>query len=142
MQSDEVELRQLAAGVVQRCFRSFQLRRLYKFYRDLIREREKGDAATLLRMVNPQVRFARATSEEPHACTSLLVNRIAFVCVSEVSVRPRPSCRKLGWPRTRRLGRTSVCALGVYSFPLLSITRSSRTGRLLTWELLLHATTS
>lgn len=96
--------RQLAAAVIQRCWRSCQLRRLYRFYRDLIREREKGDAATLLRMVNPKasrLRWLLCTPEVPSPeSLPLLMNAaerpatsIALICRD----RSGPSDSQAAW---------------------------------------------
>mmetsp|Transcript_42038 Transcript_42038/g.108196 ORF Transcript_42038/g.108196 Transcript_42038/m.108196 type:complete len:86 (+) Transcript_42038:173-430(+) len=38
---------------IQRTFRSFLNRRIFRYYRDLIRFREKGEPGQLLRYINP-----------------------------------------------------------------------------------------
>mmetsp|Transcript_23029 Transcript_23029/g.75059 ORF Transcript_23029/g.75059 Transcript_23029/m.75059 type:complete len:395 (-) Transcript_23029:67-1251(-) len=42
------------AGRIQRAWRSYTSVRIYRYYRDLIRFRERGDPAVLLRSINPQ----------------------------------------------------------------------------------------
>ena len=107
---EQEEARQLAAAVVQRCWRSFQLRRLYRFYRDLIREREKGDAATLLRMVNPQASLA---------CQKLLFNR-----QEAVKEDPLQSCADLPAPDQQRVHAQCAFVAALLLIRLLSVQSS------------------
>jgi hypothetical protein len=50
----EVERRARAAACIQRAFRQFMDRRIFRFYRDLVNFRLRGDNLTLLRSINPR----------------------------------------------------------------------------------------
>ncbi|KXZ45887.1 hypothetical protein GPECTOR_49g471 [Gonium pectorale] len=44
----------MAARIIQTAWRSFRNRRIFNYYRDLIRFRERGDPRELLRVINPR----------------------------------------------------------------------------------------
>ncbi|GFH16748.1 uncharacterized protein HaLaN_13232, partial [Haematococcus lacustris] len=43
-----------AARIIQRAWQSFRNKRIYRFYRDLIQFRERGDPKEMLRAINPR----------------------------------------------------------------------------------------
>jgi hypothetical protein len=71
-----------ACDQVQRAFRAFLDRRIFQYFRNLIRHRERGDASLLLKALGPQ---------EAHLAVRLFVYLYIYICLvrwSDINSRP------------------------------------------------------